>query len=310
MKNITLTIAGIPLAIKSIKSDFSTPAFKRFQSNPDKPANNRWQLESLGIDKTPFFQPRQLFKNKISLIKKRFIFSDQSQAECKEKQKKLSCLHSIYPNIWPSTSFYFSDPVEINLKKRKINHFYVKENATDEIAGVDSRLITFAYSQILASLQGILLHGACVIKGNEAFLFLAKGGGGKSTVAKLSKKYCVLGDDVIAVRQVNGKFLAFSTPWKQKKFIRPQSNLKAKIKAVFFLKKANYISFKPLRPEEALVKLLSQQIHFFLYTEKPLAEKIFFTAANLFKAIPAYEMHFRKNDNFWPMLEKTINDQK
>lgn len=204
-------------------------------------------------------------------------------------------------------SSYLNGFVEISLKKKKVRHFYCRGDMPSANWGdLDSQLVTFAYSQTLALNQGILVHAAAVSKGGRAYLFFAPSGGGKSTVAQLSKKYLVLGDDVIAIRKKGKDFYAYATPWKQGKFIKAKANLKAKIKAVFFLKKSKQLNFAPLKAEESLIRVLSQHIHFFLYTKRPLVKKIFFTAANFFKTVPAYEMYFRKNENFWPRLEKVI----
>jgi hypothetical protein len=205
----------------------------------------------------------------------------------------------------PHSSFYFNDPVEIDIKRRQLRYFYLRKNMSRGL-NFDSRFIVFAYSQILASIQGVLLHAAAVVKGGEAYLFFAPANGGKSTVVQLSKKYQVLGDDIIALRKIKRGFFAFSTPWKQGEFISLKPSSKVRIKAVFFLKKSNQVYFRPVKPEEALVRTLSKQIHFFLHTQRQLVKKIFFTAAGFFKTIPAYEMHFNQDDDFWPKLEMVI----
>lgn len=177
------------------------------------------------------------------------------------------------------------------------NRLYFKEPA---------RLITYAFSQMLAQNKGLLLHAACVVKNKKAYLFLAEPGGGKSTVAKLCRRYQVLADDVLAVKEKDERFLAFATPWRQSEFVYTKKNLAASIKAIFFLKKARRISFQPLMPQEALIRILSRHTHFFLYTERPLVDKLFFTCSRFVKNTPAYLMGFSKNKNFWPKLERCL----
>jgi len=306
MKTITFNIANIPLSVKCRDDEALPSLFQQFTSTAKRPTDRTWHLESVGIKKNRSNKFPSCIAKKISPIAERFGSIRNFRVDLEKKQKILSSVYSQFPEALSDISFYFDEPVGINTKKRKIRHFYTSSTGFDEIRKFDSRLTIFAYSQILASLEGFLLHCACVVKNKDAFLFFAKSGGGKSTVAKLSRQYTVLGDDIIAVRKINHDFVAFSTPWKQKKTANRRTLFSARIKAVFFLRKSNRVLFKPLKSDKALVRFLSRYIHFFLYTERPLADKIFFTAADFFKTIPAYEMHFRKYADFWPKLEKII----
>lgn len=177
----------------------------------------------------------------------------------------------------------------------------------NNISLFNGKEMSYAYSQLFALNGGMLLHATAVIKDKKAFIFLGVGGAGKSTIANLSKRYKVLGDDIIAVRKKGGHYYAFSTPWKQAPFIKPDRHKKGRIWAIFFIKKSNRISFKSLQPEHALMRMLSSHIHFLVYTKRPLTEKIFFTAADFTKRIPAYEMEFEKTRDFWRKLKKEIS---
>ena len=146
-----------------------------------------------------------------------------------------------------------------------------------------------------------------VIKGGKAFIFLGKSGDGKSTIADLSRRYNVIGDDVVAVRKLGGSFKAFSTPWRQRKSIRVVKSARARVSAVFFLNKSNRIHFSPLKKEEALSRILNWHIHFLIYTKRPVIDNIFSTAAEFVKAIPAYDMEFSKRSDFWKALEEEID---
>lgn len=306
MKEIVFSVADIPLSVQCVNHCILPPSFKKFNTKSKESDNNIWHLESLGFEGTNFSRDAAAIKNKIEILKERFNFLSKTRFDWQEKQRRLSCFYSKYPQSLPKMSFYFNDPVEINIRQRKISHFYLDKDITNGIKSFDPRLVTFAYSQILALMHGALLHCSCVVKEGLAFLFFAESGGGKSTVANLSKQYHILGDDIIAIRKIKKKFFAFPTPWRQRVFTNGKVIHKANVRAVFFLKKSKHIHFVPLRPEEALVRTLSQQIHFFLYTEMPMAENIFFTTADFFKNTPAYQMYFRKESNFWMELEKAI----
>ncbi len=160
---------------------------------------------------------------------------------------------------------------------------------------------------MLALNNGMLLHASAVVKGGKTFLFLGVSGAGKSTIAALSRKYTVLGDDIIAIRKCGRHYYAFQTPWRQQPFIKLKRGLKGKAAAIFFIKKSNRVSFRYLPPEKALANILSNHIHFLAATGDEPLKKIFSTACDLVKNIPAYEMEFVKERSFWPGLEEKIS---
>lgn len=310
MKKINLIIAGIPLNISYHPKDSVLSFFKRFTLEPKSLNGRVWHLESQEVERDDCDINSAAIKQKISELKERLRFTKISPKAWKHNQERF-----FFPKNGFSAnarnalaSFFLIDPVEINLKKKQITRFYKKRRGHIPFECLDRRLVSFCYSQILGLNNGALLHCACVVKENKAYLFFAPSSGGKSTVAELSKKYTVLGDDIIAVRKINNKFYAFATAWTQKKFIKPAHFLIAEIRAVFFLNKARRISFKKLEPERALMKTLSNSVHFLLYTPSPLARKIFFTLAGIFKKTPAYEMYFKKNQDFWQELDTVVNE--
>ncbi|MFH1479153.1 MAG: hypothetical protein ABIG92_05210 [Candidatus Omnitrophota bacterium] len=199
---------------------------------------------------------------------------------------------------------YFNKNTFINIKAKRIKHLYSDKYEKNN-KYYDTKLFSFCYSQMLASENGLLLHGSAVIKGNSAYLFFAPSGGGKTTAAKLSRRSKVLGDDVVALKKCGRSYYVYSTPWNHKDFTR-NSSISAKVDKVFFLKKSKNISFKPIKKEDAFIKLLTQQIHFFIYTKRPILDKLFFTASGFIKNTETYEMKFRKDKSFWNKLNKEV----
>jgi hypothetical protein len=190
-----------------------------------------------------------------------------------------------------------------NIPRLDAAHFFLKAPSGRVKKEFNDKLLSYVYSQMIAMNRGLLLHATAVLKGKKAFLFFGPSGGGKSTVAALSRDHEVIGDDVVAARKCGAAFYAFSTPWRQSGFVRTHTRAKGKVRAVFFLKKSKRIRFEPLSKEEALARIVSRHIHFFTYTEMPLAGKVFDTAVEFVKSFPAYEMEFVKDKSFWPALE-------
>ena len=223
-------------------------------------------------------------------------------------EKNAWSLESVSRSSRGANGCFFDDPVRIDLKKNRITHFHSKDASSR--SAINGRLITYAYSQALAPSDGMLLHAAAIVKDKKAFLFLGRSGAGKSTAASLSKRYKVIGDDVVAVKRDGLSYSVFPTPWKQAPFTKSAERSEAEIRAFFFIKKSRKISFKPIPPEEALEKIIYSHIHFFDYTQRPLLDDIFATASYFARDIPAYDMKFTKENDFWPELEEAVHARR
>jgi hypothetical protein len=75
-----------------------------------------------------------------------------------------------------------------------------------------SAAIGFYLSLVLPGHSGLLFHGSTLVVGNMAHVFLAKSGGGKSTICKNSSVGSVLHDDKVIVRKIGGKWFVFGVP--------------------------------------------------------------------------------------------------
>jgi hypothetical protein len=307
MGEITLNIAGISLSQECQDGVCLPDNFRKFAQLNKRKTTFTWRLQSTGVRKRGFSEENKRINHKILRLKQRFARFKGRSLDWRLKKDNL--LTWDIPPSYPLSafSFYANQPVFIDKKNRRINHFYYSIQPALSGNYFHGHLINYAYAQLLALNQGMLLHAAGVVKDKLAYLFLGHSGEGKSTVARLSRHYQVLGDDEIAVKKRGSFYLAFATPWKQASFIKLHNRLPARIRALFFLKKSKRVSFKPISPQEAMVRILMHHTHFLMDTEMPPIRYLFATCADLVKSVPAYLMEFRKNKNFWPELEKAIN---
>lgn len=205
-------------------------------------------------------------------------------------------------------SSYAGNEICVDSAKRKIVHFQSGRGPLLASNYGNGKFISYCYAQILAVNQGLLLHAACAIDKKGAYIFIAKSGGGKSTVAGLSfPRFRVLGDDIIAVKNIKNSFCAFATPWRQKPFIKSDRTICVPVKAVIFLKKSKKISFTSLASHEALVRIIYEHAHFLSFMDAKMAGMVFKTAASLARQVPSFEMAFTRSGNFWPRLQKAIS---
>lgn len=268
LREIILNIADVALKIKCEGQPRSCRAFKKFTAERCLSVKDTWFLDSIDINK-------------------------------KGSKKKLSR---------GAKSFFFDDPVRIDLENKRITRFHSSD--TRQAPALNDRLITYAYSQALSAEHGMLLHAAAVVKDKRAYLFLGSSGAGKSTAASLCAKYKIIGDDVVAVKRSGASYGVFPTPWKQAPFTKGAERSKAEIKAFFFIRKSSRVSFKPIPPEEALKRMLYSHIHFLVLTRRPLLDDIFATASGFVRDIPAYDMEFTRDDDFWPELEEAVDARR
>lgn len=110
---------------------------------------------------------------------------------------------------------------------------------------------------------GFFLHCSCLSIDGAGVVFTAPSGTGKSTHAALwrrvfGERVTMINDDKPLVREQNGEFIIYGTPWCGKHHIG--NNTCAPIRAIFFLEQAPENSAEPVDAFTALQKLLQQTV--------------------------------------------------
>ena len=110
---------------------------------------------------------------------------------------------------------------------------------------------------------GFFLHCSCLSYKGDGIVFTAPSGTGKSTHAALWRRNFgddvrMINDDKPLVRETDGSFRIYGTPWMGKHNIG--SNISAPIKAIVFLRQAPENSAERLTPFEALSLILQQTV--------------------------------------------------
>ena len=118
----------------------------------------------------------------------------------------------------------------------------------------------------LVKFSGFYLHASCVVLDGKAYLFSGPSRTGKSTHTQLWQQVfgsgaVVINDDKPALRRIDGVWYAYGTPWCGKDGIN--SNERARVAGVCFLKQAPENRIRRLTTFEALQKMLSQTIRKF-----------------------------------------------
>ena len=110
---------------------------------------------------------------------------------------------------------------------------------------------------------GFFLHCSCLRYKGEAIIFTAPSGTGKSTHASLWRKRFggeveMINDDKPLVREKDGRFYIYGTPWRGKHGIG--SNISAPIRAIVYIRQADENIAEDISPFEALSLILQQTV--------------------------------------------------
>ena len=139
--------------------------------------------------------------------------------------------------------------------------------------------------------DGFYLHSSAVLLDGRVYLFSGPSRAGKSTHTRLWQQIFgpearVINDDKPAIRLVDGKWIAYGTPWCGKDGIN--ENASAPIAGVCFLKKAPHNAIRKLTALEAATKILTQTIHKFDSEDK--LDKLLSSLDRFVEEIPVYEL--------------------
>jgi len=165
---------------------------------------------------------------------------------------------------------------------------------------------------INSSNNGALLHASSLEYNGDGYIFIGRGGSGKSTVARLLEPQRILSDDVTVIRKNINRYELFANPWwnydKDIKIELPQKP--ATLKAVFFINKANKTSFKRLSYKKALREMMYgdaifQQAGFF--DNKSGIRSFYLFSLNLIKDIPMFELSVKKDRFFHDRFQEFIS---
>ena len=145
--------------------------------------------------------------------------------------------------------------------ERRLNREIHGDEASDGLCEVIAALRVIC--DYIIGRGGFFLHCSCLRDGDDAIVFTAPSGTGKSTHASLWRKHfgdqvTMINDDKPLVREQDGRFVIYGTPWNGKHHIG--NNISAPIKAIFILQQAPQNSVEPIDSFTALSALLQQTV--------------------------------------------------
>lgn len=163
--------------------------------------------------------------------------------------------------------------------------------------------------------HGLLLHGSAVARKNRSYVFLAGSGGGKSTLSSICERagLRVLADDGALVLEKEPGFHVRPMPRQARV---PPADVPigdaSLLEGVFFLAKAGYCSnVEPVTPLGALKRCLREHsVLGFVNMTPTERHEVLGRLFRLFRTVPAYVLHFRKDNSFWKVIDELEEREK
>lgn len=173
---------------------------------------------------------------------------------------------SVYPDVHLLCSDYSTDePINYYVESTLMDIELERSKPTNS-AVPDAYLETLAvYRKIAENLpyyDTVLFHGSAIAVDDEAFVFAAASGTGKSTHTQLwrellGNKAIMINDDKPLIKvQTDGTAMVYGTPWDGKHHL--STNIGVPLKTICIIKRAKENSIREISKREALPMLIQQ----------------------------------------------------
>ena len=152
-------------------------------------------------------------------------------------------------------------------------------------------LYNTGFSYKILEHNGCVLHSSAIAVDGNAYLFSAHSGTGKSTHTSLwlenfKDRAEIINDDKPAIREIDGEFYVYGTPWSGKSNLN--LNKKVKLKGITFIEQSKENWIEEISNEEALTMLLSRS---FRHKQKENMSKLLKVFDSLLKSnVKIYKM--------------------
>lgn len=174
-----------------------------------------------------------------------------------------------------------------------IDHYRIKTSYWISILQLQFVIFNLLDS-FLCKNNGFILHTSANIVNNQAFLFLAPSGGGKSTIMNLLKcSYTPLVDDFAIIKKEHDQYFVYPPLLIEKYEWINKSNKGYPIRQVIFLEKSKSIHLKPIHDFNKIFQLLSKQIWASRSTYKLMMRNIL----EFINECRFYTLKFTKDEN-------------
>lgn len=147
------------------------------------------------------------------------------------------------------------------------------------------------YSLLLPRKKGIIVHASGVLRQGLGYVFAGLPESGKSTIAHLSQRYTVIGDELLVLRRINSHVQVFDTPfWNDGPADRRTSPAAVPVRAIFLLAKDKRTYLRKLGPLDTATRMLPNI--FYEPEQLDLNQETLNALVEILEVTPSYHLHF------------------
>ena len=263
-----------------------------FELKPNRSTNQTSPLDALS-DVTLLIhkQPPPPFPKK-----EKTFDSGQTWALFRSEGKLVLQNASLHSEISPSRFLFLAPDL-------KSGDLYVTGDTPQEADPLGYPLNQVLWIILLSQGRGLLFHACGIDDNGKGYLFLGNSGDGKSTTAKLwfDHGITVLNDDRIIVREKEGKFWMYGTPWHGD--FKEHSSHGLSVRKLFFLRHGRKNSIQVKSGAESVSMLLARSFSPF-WDKDGMSFTIEF-CQRLVGQIPCYELTFVPDGRILDLVRNT-----
>ena len=149
---------------------------------------------------------------------------------------------------------------------------------------------------------GLLVHGAGIVRDGRAFVFFGPSGSGKTTITDLSPGDTILSDDLTLILPAARGYCAAGIPFGMAHHRVPQTSAAFPIASVNRLVQSTDVYVERIAGGRALAELGGSLP--FVMQEPGQAAQALETARRVLDVVPAHRLHFRRDGDFWKVIER------
>lgn len=149
---------------------------------------------------------------------------------------------------------------------------------------------------------GFLLHASGVVRRGKAYVFFGPSGSGKTTVTDLSPDDVVLSDDLTLVIRNGGGYEAAGIPFGMAHHRVPETRASFPVASLNRLVQSTEVRREPLPGARAVAEVAGSLP--FVMQETAQSAQAVDVVARALEQVPAWRLHFRKDGDFWNVVEE------
>lgn len=186
------------------------------------------------------------------------------------------------------------------------NEYYYEDKTLYPIEEKIRANLSHLFGQLSIGYNTILLHGSGIIRENMSYIFLARDGGGKTTLINKNKKFQILSDDQICYSIQDRKVFAHSSPFGT----FPVDDLFAPIRAFFVIVKSNEFSLRQGDNKQLIASFWQDNLEMLVSLPKNIRKHSFQLLSSISLSAPAFELKANHGDLDWDQIDFFLKNTK